>query len=84
MGNRGSLEFTPRLAMTKDATIYGMSLFNAPPVARRRNSFSYLQWPELPGFSTRSGGPHLSARRSSFSAHEVIEKKAFGKIVLTT
>jgi NADPH2:quinone reductase len=30
VGNRGSLLFTPRQAMTKDATLYGMSLFNAP------------------------------------------------------
>lgn len=29
VGNRGSIEFTPRQAMTKEATIYGMSLFNA-------------------------------------------------------
>ncbi len=34
VGNRGSLTFTPRLAMTKDATIYGMSLFNAPQEKR--------------------------------------------------
>jgi NADPH2:quinone reductase len=34
VGNRGSLQFTPRLAMTKDATIYGMSLFNSPQAAR--------------------------------------------------
>jgi NADPH2:quinone reductase len=31
IGNRGSLEFNPRAVMTKDATILGMSLFNAPP-----------------------------------------------------
>lgn len=31
IGNRGSLEFNPRAAMTKDAAILGMSLFNAPP-----------------------------------------------------
>ncbi len=33
VGNRGSLEFNPRLVMGKDATIYGMSLFNAPSTA---------------------------------------------------
>ncbi|HSI88171.1 MAG TPA: NADPH:quinone reductase, partial [Pyrinomonadaceae bacterium] len=30
IGSRGSLEFTPRLAMAKDAAIYGMLLFNTP------------------------------------------------------
>ncbi|MDQ4123748.1 MAG: NADPH:quinone reductase [Acidobacteriota bacterium] len=31
IGNRGTLEFNPRAAMSKDASIHGMSLFNAPP-----------------------------------------------------
>lgn len=30
IGNRGALEFNPRAAMSKDAGIFGMSLFNAP------------------------------------------------------
>src|SRR5262249_21192658 len=34
VGNRGSLQFTPRQAMTKDATIYGMSLFNSSQADR--------------------------------------------------
>ena len=31
IGNRGSLEFNPRLTMAKEADIRGMSLFNCPP-----------------------------------------------------
>jgi NADPH:quinone reductase len=31
VGSRGSLEFTPRLTMGKDAVVLGMSLFNTPP-----------------------------------------------------
>ena len=31
IGNRGSLDFNPRGAMSKDAAVYGISLFNAPP-----------------------------------------------------
>jgi NADPH2:quinone reductase len=31
VGSRGSLTFTPRLAMGKDATIMGMTLWNVPP-----------------------------------------------------
>ena len=35
IGNRGSLEFNPRVIMGKDAAIYGMALFNAPDEAMR-------------------------------------------------
>jgi len=31
IGNRGSIEINPRLAMGKDAVIYGMTLFNVAP-----------------------------------------------------
>jgi NADPH:quinone reductase len=31
VGSRGSLEFTPRLVMGKDADVLGLSLFNTPP-----------------------------------------------------
>ena len=31
IGNRGSLDFNPRLTMAKEADIRGMSLFNCPP-----------------------------------------------------
>ena len=31
IGNRGSLDFNPRLTMAKDADVRGMSLFNCPP-----------------------------------------------------
>jgi NADPH2:quinone reductase len=34
VGSRGNLQFTPRQAMTKDAAIYGMSLFNAAQYQR--------------------------------------------------
>jgi NADPH2:quinone reductase len=82
VGNRGSLQFTPRQAMTKDATIYGMSLFNAPAAALEEIhaaiygglSRGYLN-PIV-----RESIPLSDAPR----AHtEVIEKKALGKIVLT-
>src|SRR4030095_7941697 len=33
VGNRGSLEFNPRLAMGKDASMFGMLVFNAPTEA---------------------------------------------------
>ena len=30
IGNRGSLDFNPRLTMGKDVSLFGMALFNAP------------------------------------------------------
>jgi NADPH2:quinone reductase len=82
VGNRGSLQFTPRQAMTKDATIYGMSLFNASQPEREEihaaifNGLSdgYLK-PVV-----RTAFPIADAPRAH---HEIIENKALGKIVLT-
>jgi len=82
VGNRGSLQFTPRQAMTKDATIYGMSLFNAPAYALEEIHSAIYD-----GLSHGYLNPIV---RESFhlsdapKAHrEIIENKAFGKIVLT-
>lgn len=81
IGNRGSLEFNPRLTMGKEATIRGMSLFNAPPDAMEEIhkeigkglSEGYLV-PEIGRSFSLSDAP---------SAHrEVIESRAYGKIVL--
>ena len=81
IGNRGSLEFNPRSAMTKDATIYGMSLFNSPA--------DVLAEIHAAIFEGLSGGFLNPFVRKSFplaeapaSHHEVIESKALGKIVL--
>lgn len=82
VGNRGSLQFTPRQAMTKDATIYGMSLFNAPAYALNEIHAAIYD-----GLSNGYLNPivresfHLSEAPKSH--REVIERKAFGKIVLT-
>ncbi len=81
IGNRGSLEFNPRSAMTKDATIYGMSLFNSPDTIRAEIHAAIFD-----GLSKGFLNPYV---RKSFSLseapaahHEVIESKALGKIVL--
>jgi NADPH:quinone reductase len=83
VGNRGSLQFTPRQAMTKDATIYGMSLFNAPPEARDE-----IHGAIFDGLSNGYLSPVVSRTFTLADApkahHEVIESKALGKIVLTT
>ena len=81
VGNRGSLEFTPRLAMTKDATIYGMSLFNSPQ-SERAEIHAAIYKGLKSGFLNpfiRESIPLTDAARSH---REVIEGKALGKIVL--
>lgn len=83
VGNRGSLQFTPRLAMTRDATIYGMSLFNAPQALRGEIHAAVYE-----GLSRRELNPIVSRTFTLDDApaahHAVIENKALGKIVLLT
>ncbi len=82
VGNRGSLEFTPRLAMGKDATIYGMSLFNSP-----RADFDQIHSAIFDGLTDGSLSPIVSRSYALADAprshHEIIGAKANGKIVLT-
>ncbi len=81
VGSRGSLEFTPRLTMTKDATVYGMSLFNSSQTERdaiHTAIFNGLTAGYLKPV-VRAAIPLAEAPRAH---HEVIESKALGKIVL--
>jgi NADPH2:quinone reductase len=81
VGNRGSIQFTPRLAMTKDATVYGMSLFNAPNAAMEE-----IHRAIGAGLESGSLRPFVSQRFSLAEApaahHAIINNKAAGKIVL--
>ncbi|MGI8670335.1 MAG: NADPH:quinone reductase [Aridibacter sp.] len=81
IGNRGSLDFNPRLAVGKDAAIYGMSLFNAS-----EKEFAEIHKEIYKGLSGGYLNPIVGKKFSlenAPKAHtEVIESKAFGKIVL--
>lgn len=81
VGNRGSIQFTPRLAMTKDATIYGMSLFNAPDA-----DLAEIHTAIFNGLSSGFLKPPVSKifplADAATAHHEIIEKKALGKMVL--
>ena len=81
VGNRGSLDFNPRAIMGKDAVVYGMALYNAP-----QRDFDEIHAAIFEGLSNGFLNPVV---RKSFplseapTAHrEIIESKAFGKIVL--
>lgn len=82
IGNRGSLEFNPRLAMGKDASIYGMSLFNAPP-DEMREIHRAIDEGLSSGFLNPIIGKTFPLADAAKAHHAVIEEKAFGKIVLT-
>lgn len=81
IGSRGSLEFTPRLAMTKEATILGMSLFNAAP-----HEMAEIHRAIENGLESGVVAPVISktfALGDAAAAHrEVIEGNSLGKIVL--
>jgi NADPH2:quinone reductase len=81
IGNRGTLEFNPRSAMTKDATIYGMSLFNSSEDMRAEIHSAIFD-----GLSKGFLDPYVSKSyplgEAPASHHEIIESKALGKIVL--
>jgi len=81
VGSRGSLEFSPRLTMGKDASIFGMSLFNYSEADRleiRDAGFKGLSDGSLNPIVNRSFP--LSEAPAAHIA--VIETKAAGKIVL--
>jgi NADPH:quinone reductase len=81
VGSRGSIEFTPRLAMTKDATIYGMSLFNAP-----QEKLDEIHTAIFDGLSNGHLRPPVSQifdlSEAAIAHHQIIEQKAAGKIIL--
>ena len=81
VGNRGSLDFNPRVIMGKDAAVYGMSLFNSLQTDRdsiHSAIFDGLSKGKLNPI-VRKTMPLSDAPKAH---HEVIENKAFGKIVL--
>jgi len=83
VGNRGSLQFTPRQAMTKDATIYGMSLYNSSQADRNEiHAAIYNGLSE--GFISPVVREKIPLTEAPRAHQAVIENKAFGKIVLAT
>jgi NADPH2:quinone reductase len=81
VGNRGSIQFTPRQAMTRETTIYGMSLYNSTQPERDEIHAAIYGGLSAGTLSpvVRESIPLSDAPRSH---REVIDTKAFGKIVL--
>ncbi len=81
IGSRGSLNFDPRLAMGKDASILGMSLFNASTEEFDEIHSAIFSGLEN-GFLRPIVGKSFALGEAPEAHREVIEMKAFGKIVL--
>jgi NADPH:quinone reductase len=81
VGSRGSLQFTPRQAMTKDVSIYGMSLFNSSQKDRDEIHSSIYDGLSA-GFLVPVIRESIPLSEAPRAHHAVIEGKALGKIVL--
>lgn len=81
IGNRGSLDFNPRVVMGKDAVVFGMSLFNAPE-EDLREIYGAIYDGLSKGFLSPIVGRTFPLAEAAEAHHAVIETKAFGKIVL--
>ena len=81
IGNRGPIEINARLAMTKDAVIYGLSLFNATP-----HELASIHAGLVAGLSNGTLRPVVGKElplKEAAAAHTlVLERGAYGKIVL--
>jgi NADPH2:quinone reductase len=83
VGSRGTLEFSPRLTMAKDADVRGMSLFNAPP-----ELLAGIHTALYAGLENGTLRPVVGTTlplAEAAKAHErVLQPGAHGKIILTT
>jgi len=82
IGNRGSLEFNPRAIMSKDASVFGLSLFNATEAVMNEIHAAIFDGLSK-GFLKPIVGKTFPLEKTVEAHHAVIEEKAFGKIVLT-
>jgi NADPH:quinone reductase len=81
IGNRGSLEFNPRAIMGKDASVFGLALFNAPD-AEMNEIHAAIYDGLSAGFLNPIVGKTFPLEKAVDAHRAVIEEKAFGKIVL--
>jgi NADPH:quinone reductase len=81
IGNRGSLEFNPRGAMSKDAVIYGLALWNATP-QEMTSIHAGLVAGLANGTLRPVVGRELPLKDAAVAHTAVMEPGAHGKIVL--
>ena len=81
VGNRGRVEIDPRKAMTRDASVHGMTLFNVEPAEFRAIHAALFAGLEA-GNLRPVIGQELPLAEAARAHREVLEPGARGKIVL--
>jgi NADPH2:quinone reductase len=81
IGNRGPIEINARMAMQKDAVIYGLSLFNATP-PELASIHAGLVAGLANGTLRPVVGKELPLKEAAAAHTLVLERGAYGKIVL--
>ena len=81
VGSRGTVEINPRLAMTRDATILGMTLFNISPQESAGIHAALVAGLEA-GTLRPFVGRELPLAEARRAHEEVLKPGAYGKIVL--
>lgn len=81
IGSRGTVEINPRLAMTRDAAVLGMTLFNASPEEMARVHAALAAGLEA-GTLRPVVGRELPLAEAARAHEEVLKPGARGKIVL--
>ena len=81
VGSRGTIEFTPRQTMGKDALVMGMTLFNTPP-AELAGAHAAIVAALDTGVLRPVVGRQLPLADAARAHREVLEPGAYGKTVL--
>jgi NADPH2:quinone reductase len=81
IGSRGTVEINPRQAMTRDAAILGMTLFNASP-QELRSIHAALGAGLVAGTLRPVVGRELPLAEAARAHEEVLKPGSYGKIVL--
>jgi NADPH2:quinone reductase len=81
VGNRGALELNPRLIMSKDAVVTGLTAWNATPAEQATAHAAIVAGMERCGFKPPVG-KELSLADAPRAHEEVMKAGAYGKIVL--
>ncbi|RXT07166.1 NADPH:quinone reductase [Ammoniphilus sp. CFH 90114] len=81
VGNRGSLEINPRLAMMKEADILGLALWNALPHEYKESLHAVEAFLES-GILHPEIGVELPLEDAAKAHEQIVSQKAQGKIVL--
>ncbi|OLS39946.1 NADPH:quinone reductase [Bacillus sp. MRMR6] len=82
VGNRGSIEVNPRLAMIKEADILGMALWNAPAHEYKESLEGVASFLKA-GMLKPIVGDELPLSDAEKAHEQILSKKAKGKMVLS-